>query len=144
MSVSTLDMIMLITTLFSPNSHWVKKQQSALERHVYQITNHGLLYPRHKNIDHIYSRSKDLKEHKGRILKRVFFREQSTPNFPKNDYFLPPDTHMYVCFLESLKIRFTTQAENALCILLCKSKNRATTEQKCNIVYKRNIVHQNC
>ena len=24
-------------------------------------------------------------------------RKQSTPNFPKNEHFLPPDTHMYVC-----------------------------------------------
>ena len=23
--------------------------------------------------------------------------KQSTPKFPKNKYFLPPDTHMYVC-----------------------------------------------
>ena len=37
----------------------------------------------------------------------VYFREQSTPNFPKNDYFLPPDTHMYVCFLETPVLRFT-------------------------------------
>ena len=24
-------------------------------------------------------------------------RKQSTPNFPKNEHFLPPDTHTYVC-----------------------------------------------
>ena len=32
---------------------------------------------------------------KGRISKRVF-QENSTPNFPKHEHFLPPDTHTYV------------------------------------------------
>ena len=30
---------------------------------------------------------------KGRISKRVLQRKHSMPNFPKNGYFLPPDTH---------------------------------------------------
>ena len=32
---------------------------------------------------------------KGRISERVF-QENNTPNFPKNENFLPSDTHMYV------------------------------------------------
>ena len=28
-------------------------------------------------------------------------RKQSTRNFPKNDYFLPPDTHTYAYFLKA-------------------------------------------
>ena len=31
---------------------------------------------------------------KGRILKRVF-QEKKTSSFPKNEHFLPPDTHTY-------------------------------------------------
>ena len=34
---------------------------------------------------------------KGRISKRVFKKKQSTPNFPKNEHFLLPDTYTYVC-----------------------------------------------
>ena len=30
-------------------------------------------------------------------------RKQSTPNFPKNKHFLPPDTHTYVCVSEGKK-----------------------------------------
>ena len=34
-------------------------------------------------------------------------RKQSTPNFPKNEHFLPPDTHTHVlCFLETPVLRF--------------------------------------
>ena len=29
--------------------------------------------------------------------KRVVQEKQNTPNFPKNEHFLPPDTHTYVC-----------------------------------------------
>ena len=59
----------------------------------------------------------------GRISKRMFQKKQSTPNFPKNEYFLLPDTHTYVCvsgdkkcscfgkfgvlcFLETIVLRF--------------------------------------
>ena len=30
-------------------------------------------------------------------LKTEVTKIQSTPNFPKNERFLPPDTHTYVC-----------------------------------------------
>ena len=33
-------------------------------------------------------------------------RKQSTPDFPKNEYFLPPGTHMYVCVSGSKKCSF--------------------------------------
>ena len=50
-------------------------------------------------------------------LKTGVSRKQSMPNFPKNEHFLPPDTHthMYVsggtklgvlCFLETPVFRF--------------------------------------
>ena len=57
-------------------------------------------------------------------IKAGVSRKQSTPNFPKNDYFLLPDTHTYVrvrvmgkkysffgkfgvlCFLEIAVLRF--------------------------------------
>ena len=29
--------------------------------------------------------------------KRVVQEKQNTPNFPKNEHFLPPETHTYVC-----------------------------------------------
>ena len=55
-------------------------------------------------------------------LKTGASRKQSTPKFPKNKHFLPPDTHTYVsegkkclffgnfgvlCFLETPILRFT-------------------------------------
>ena len=43
---------------------------------------------------------------KGRILKRVFQKKQSTPNFPENEHFLSPDTHLYVCVSEGEKCSF--------------------------------------
>ena len=52
-------------------------------------------------------------------LKTDISRKQSTPNFPKNEHFLPPDTHIrgkemfvffgkfgVVCFLEISVLRF--------------------------------------
>ena len=39
-------------------------------------------------------------------LKTGVSRKQSTPNFPKNEHFLPPDTHMYVCVSGSKKCSF--------------------------------------
>ena len=33
-------------------------------------------------------------------------RKQSIPNFPKNEHFLPPDTHFYVCISEGKKCSF--------------------------------------
>ena len=33
-------------------------------------------------------------------------RKQSTPKFPKNNYFLPPDTHTYVCVSGGKKCLF--------------------------------------
>ena len=45
-------------------------------------------------------------------LKTGVSRKKSTPNFPKDEHFLPPDTHTYECasggnvrFLENFKIR---------------------------------------
>ena len=29
--------------------------------------------------------------------KQVVQEKQNTPNFPKKEHFLPPDTHTYVC-----------------------------------------------
>ena len=34
---------------------------------------------------------------KERISKQMFQEKQSMPNFLKNEHFLPPDTHTYVC-----------------------------------------------
>ena len=39
-------------------------------------------------------------------LKTVVSRKQSTPNFPKNEHFLPPDTHTYVCVSGGKKCSF--------------------------------------
>ena len=44
---------------------------------------------------------------KRRILKRVgASRKQSTPNFAKNEHFLSPDTHAYVCVSGGKKCSF--------------------------------------
>ena len=43
---------------------------------------------------------------KRRILKRVFQGKQSTPSFPKNEHFLPSDTHTYVCGSGTKKCSF--------------------------------------
>ena len=42
---------------------------------------------------------------KGESQKRET-RNQSTPDFPKNKHFLPPDTHTYVCVSECKKYWF--------------------------------------
>ena len=39
-------------------------------------------------------------------LKVEVTRKQSTPNFPKNEYFLPSDTHTYVCVSGERNVRF--------------------------------------
>ena len=39
-------------------------------------------------------------------LKTGVSRKQSTPNFPKNEHFLPPDTHTYVCVSGGKKCSF--------------------------------------
>ena len=39
-------------------------------------------------------------------LKTGVSRKQSTPNFPKNEHFLPPDTHTYVCVSGGKKCLF--------------------------------------
>ena len=44
---------------------------------------------------HVIHRKNVGKKVKGWISKQVL-RKQSSPNFPKNEYFLPPDTHTYV------------------------------------------------
>ena len=40
-------------------------------------------------------------------LKTGVSRNQSTPKFPKNKHFLPPDTHTYVCVLGGKKCYFS-------------------------------------
>ena len=39
-------------------------------------------------------------------LKTEVIRKQSTPNFPKNKHFLPPDPHMFVYVLGGKKFLF--------------------------------------
>ena len=47
-------------------------------------------------------------------LKTGVSRKQSTPNFPKNEHFLPPDTHMYVWVSGSKKCWFFLKIWRAL------------------------------
>ena len=47
-------------------------------------------------------------------LKAGFTRKQSTPNFPKNEHFLPPDTNSYVCVSWVRNVRFS---ENLVCFV---------------------------
>ena len=49
-------------------------------------------------------------------LKTGVKRKQSMSNFPKNNYFLPPDTHTYVCVSESEKCSFFRKC-GVLCFL---------------------------
>ena len=49
-------------------------------------------WPEMGEVDNIFVRRKA----KGQISKLIT-RKQSTPNFPKNELFLIPDTHTYVC-----------------------------------------------
>ena len=50
-------------------------------------------------------------------LKTEVIRIQSMPNFPKNEWFLPPDRHTYVC-LSGGKNRSFFGKFNVLCILV--------------------------
>ena len=43
-------------------------------------------------------------------------RKQSLPNFPKNEHFLPPDTHTYVCVTGGKKCSFFGKS-GVLCFL---------------------------
>ena len=52
---------------------------------------------------------------KGQISKWVLQEKQSTTNFPKNEHFVPSNTHMYVRFLEN--VRFS---ENLMCFVFFK------------------------
>ena len=54
---------------------------------------------------------------KGRISKTEVRRIQSTPNFPKNERFLPPDTHTCVCVPGGKKRLFFGKF-GVLCILV--------------------------
>ena len=40
---------------------------------------------------------------KGANIKTGVSRQQNTPSFPKNEHFLPPDTHTHVCISDSKK-----------------------------------------
>ena len=46
------------------------------------------------------------KKAKGRILKREFQENKARQIFRKNENFLPPDTHMYVCVSGGKKCLF--------------------------------------
>ena len=50
-----------------------------------------------------------------RISKRVL-QENKTSNFPKNEHFLPPDTHSYVCVSGGKKCLFLGKFD-VLCFL---------------------------
>ena len=50
-------------------------------------------------------------------LKTEVIRIQSTPNFPKYEHFLPPDTHTYVCVSRVKKHSFFEKFA-VLCILV--------------------------
>ena len=49
-------------------------------------------------------------------LKTGVSRKQSTPNFPKNEHFLRPDTHTYVCVSGGKKCSFSGKLD-VLCFL---------------------------
>ena len=49
-------------------------------------------------------------------LKKGVSRKQSTPNFPKNKHFLPPDTHTYLCVSGGKKCSFFGKFD-VLCLL---------------------------
>ena len=53
---------------------------------------------------------------KRRISKQVT-RKQSTPNVPKNEHFLPHDTHTYVCVSGDKKCAFSGKF-GVLCFLV--------------------------
>ena len=62
---------------------------------------------------------------KGESQKMKVTRKESTPNFPKNEHFLSPDTHTYVCVSGSKKCLFFRKLfscylcfENRLFVLL--------------------------
>ena len=86
-------------------------------------------------------------------LKTGVSRKQSTPNFPKNEHFLPPDTHTYVCvsggkkcsffgkfgvlcFLETLALRFALLPYYQRYYVLKYSKMPEYAEQKIFIFKK--------
>ena len=50
-------------------------------------------------------------------LKTEITRKQGTPNFLKNEHFLPPDTHMYVCMSVGKKSSFLGKF-GVLCFLI--------------------------
>ena len=43
---------------------------------------------------------------KGESQNGCFKKKKSTPNFPKNEHFLVPDPHTYVCVSEGKKCSF--------------------------------------
>ena len=71
-----------------------------------RICNRPKLPPKKLQIlDVLTHRSSSVIRRKGESQSGVP-RKQNMPNFPKNEHFLPPDTHTYVlCFLETPKIR---------------------------------------
>ena len=49
-------------------------------------------------------------------LKTVASRKQNTPNFPKNEHFLTPNMHTYVCVSRGKKCSFFRKFD-MLCFL---------------------------
>ena len=50
--------------------------------------------------------------------KKGVSRKQSTPNFPKNEHLLPPETHTYVCVSGGKNVRFS---KNLACFVILKN-----------------------
>ena len=49
-------------------------------------------------------------------IKTEVTRKQSTPNFPLNEHFLPPDTHTYMYVSGGKNVRFSENL--AFCVFL--------------------------
>ena len=73
-------------------------------------------------------------------LKTRVLRKQGSPNFSKNEHFLPPDTHTYVCVSGGKKCSFlgkigmlrflaNTRFEIRPFTLMGQSKNQAKWER---------------
>ena len=75
-------------------------------------------------------------------LKTEVTRKQSTPNFPKNKHFLPPDTHTYVCVSPGKKCSFFGKF-GVLCFLklnvnCAEVKFLYLNVRRCNLLSKIN------
>ena len=70
-------------------------------------------------------------------------RTQNTVNFPKNEHFLPPDTHMHLCLSRGKKYSFCF-SENLTCFALLPTINQQIwcSLNKRNIVVWQKSEHQ--